>query len=229
VDIPSHRTVGFTLIELLVSIAIIALLVGMLLPALGAARGSAQGLRCSSNLNQMIVGWNVLMLDRKNIIPNTIYSTSATRPHEEWAEALERSISSGSSGIIANPNRVLHCPEISNTFGDVTYLNSYYGYAINCRLRPNGDFGDNEGQDWAAIRHPTTYPWFADPAVHGNPPLARDHFAAASDQSWRIGFYHSNDTSRIAFADGHVSSITRSVLDGPTDSNGVPLWLLDSP
>jgi len=62
------RRTGSTLVELLVVIAIIAMLVAVLLPALGNARESAKAVKCRSNLRQIFLAIQAYADDNQGIV-----------------------------------------------------------------------------------------------------------------------------------------------------------------
>jgi prepilin-type N-terminal cleavage/methylation domain-containing protein/prepilin-type processing-associated H-X9-DG protein len=77
----SNRTGGFTLIELLVVIAIIAILAGMLLPALARSKSKAQGILCMNNGNQMIKALMMYALDNQDFMPPNPDDSNLTAGH----------------------------------------------------------------------------------------------------------------------------------------------------
>ncbi len=86
---PTQRA-AFTLIELLVVISIIALLVGILLPALGAARKSAQNAGCLSAQRQIGIALAAYSADNKDFVPRFRTMLPGVKP-ARWGNTLSES------------------------------------------------------------------------------------------------------------------------------------------
>ncbi len=119
-----NKTRGFTLIELLVVISIIAMLLAILMPALGSVKERAKRVVCASNLKQMSIGFATYASSYDDKLPKS-YFNGTNMP---WAAFLAYRINPNSTtdaakvasgpynlgylfdtDIISNP-KVFYCP-----------------------------------------------------------------------------------------------------------------------
>ena len=80
------------MIELLVVIAIIAILASLLLPALAGAKARGQRIRCTSQMKQLGLAFNLFVADHNDQFPPTAYATGDYQYQLAWDDYLHRNI-----------------------------------------------------------------------------------------------------------------------------------------
>lgn len=203
---------AFTLIELLVVTAIIAVLAGLLMPALSRAKESARTAQCLSQVRQISLGIRLFADDSDDEFPRSQHSAFA-HGQPTWQRAIAPQLGSTDSAWTNLLKGVYHCPTDRRT------TPSSYGLNVYFELGSQDDYAENP-QQWrkvAQIPHPTATILLAESASSADHIMA--HFWESLADAADVDAKRHNKKSNYSFVDGHSERLPLAQTFAPTNIN----------
>jgi prepilin-type N-terminal cleavage/methylation domain-containing protein len=231
---------GFTLIELLVCVAIIAVLISILLPALGRAKSAARSAACLSNQRQLIAGWILYANDYRDYAMPLAYWDSKDLSSDGqqifwWGShgtatsmpEYDRGFLSPYLACSLRAGSVFECPtqrsgsyKLQGPNKSITSTYGYNGYYLSPSKTPGWayDIGDRPWQRLSNLDAPSRLLVFADTLLASNPSTGTASNTALLDPPWLFEdkAWTKNESPTTAFR--HDLSANAALADGSARS-----------
>lgn len=206
----SRMDSSFTLVELLVVIAVVAILMTILLPALNGAKESARRLSCSANVRQLLYAHHSYADEQGDYFASVITdaATPSSYDYWDWTRVWQVAYPYKQSPYKAWAKTIFNCPRQQSLFGNSDRPDHY---SVNSTTRTGSMWGDvRHSVKRGSVKRPAGTMLLSEGRTHLIPAKASLGNVITEKNSegrsiW--DFIHNDESAVVGYYDSHVESL----------------------